>query len=82
MYSKSVRVDGASDKGSNHEEVQIYWTERNIVGRKVAILVMTDSLYRRGRWGLVGKGTVEMLCVNDLMYDAITCDVTLVLYSY
>ena len=43
---------------------------------------MMDSLYRRGRWGLVGKGTVEMLCVNDVMYDAITCDVTLVLYSY
>ena len=25
-----VRVDGASDEGPSHEEVQFYWTERHI----------------------------------------------------
>ena len=30
-----VRVDGASDEGPSHEEVQYYWTERHISHKKV-----------------------------------------------
>ena len=34
-----VRVDGASDEGPSHEEVQFYWTEGHIEKRKVATLI-------------------------------------------
>ena len=34
-----IRVDGASDEGSEHEEVQFYRTERNIEKGKAATLV-------------------------------------------
>ena len=33
-----VRVDGASDEGPGHEEVQYWWTLRHIIKRKVAHL--------------------------------------------
>ena len=38
-----IRVDGASDEGPSHEEVQFYWTERHINSKKVATLVTTRS---------------------------------------
>ena len=38
-----VRVDGASDEGPGHEEVQYWWTLRYIVKRKVATLITTRS---------------------------------------
>ena len=38
-----VRVDGASDEGPGHEEVQYWWTLRHIVKRKVATLITTRS---------------------------------------
>lgn len=34
-----IRVDGASDEGPSHEEVQFYWTEWHITKGKVATLV-------------------------------------------
>lgn len=34
-----IRVDGASDEGPNHVEVQFYWTERHVKQAKVATLV-------------------------------------------
>jgi len=40
-----IRVDGASDEGPSHEEVQFYWTERHIYSRKVATLVSSGSSY-------------------------------------
>lgn len=39
----SIRVDGASDEGPSHEEVQFYWTERHITQSKVATIVTTCS---------------------------------------
>ena len=38
-----IRVDGASDEGPSHEEVQYYWTERHIYARKATTLVTTRS---------------------------------------
>ena len=38
-----VRVDGASDEGPSHEEVQYYWTERHLLRNKMATLVTTRS---------------------------------------
>ena len=34
-----IRVDGASDEGPSHVEVQFYWTERHVKQAKVATLV-------------------------------------------
>ena len=36
-----IRVDGASDEGSSHEEVQYWWTECHILKERVATLVTT-----------------------------------------
>ena len=36
-------MDGASDEGPTHEEVQFYWTERHILKNNVATLVTTSS---------------------------------------
>lgn len=38
-----VRVDGASDEGPSHEEVQFYWTQRHLLNSKLATLVTTRS---------------------------------------
>ena len=38
-----VRVDGASDEGPNHEEVQFYWTKSHLNKGKVATLITTRS---------------------------------------
>ena len=38
-----IRVDGASDEGPGHEEVQFWWTQRHFDRRKVATLVTTRS---------------------------------------
>ena len=38
-----IRVDGASDEGPSHEEVQYWWTERHILKERVATLVTTRS---------------------------------------
>ena len=38
-----VRVDGASDEGPSHEEVQYSWTERHLLRNKMATLVTTRS---------------------------------------
>ena len=38
-----IRVDGASDEGPSHEEVQYWWTERHILKQKVATIVTTRS---------------------------------------
>ena len=38
-----IRVDGASDEGPSHEEVQYYWTQRHLFKNKVATLVTTRS---------------------------------------
>lgn len=36
-----IRVDGATDEGPSHEEVQFYWTEWNLINEKVATYVTT-----------------------------------------
>ena len=38
-----IRVDGASDEGPSHEEVQYWWTECHILKERVATLVTTRS---------------------------------------
>ena len=38
-----IRVDGASDEGPGHEEVQYWWTLRHIEKKKLALLVTTRS---------------------------------------
>ena len=38
-----IQVDGASDEGPSHEEVQYYWTERHLLKNKVATVVTTRS---------------------------------------
>ena len=38
-----IRVDGASDEGPVHEEVQFWWTERHYEERKVATLLTSRS---------------------------------------
>ena len=38
-----IRVDGASDEGPSHEEVQYWWTERHILKERIATLVTTRS---------------------------------------
>ena len=38
-----VRVDGASDEGPAHEEVQYWWAERHLLEAKVVTLVTTRS---------------------------------------
>ena len=39
----AVRVDGASDEGPSHDEVQYYWTQRHLLKNKLATLVTTRS---------------------------------------
>ena len=39
----AVRVDGASDEGPSHDEVQYYWTQRHLCLNKVATIVTTRS---------------------------------------
>ena len=36
-----IRVDGASDEGPGHEEVQFYWTERHLTMSKACTMVTT-----------------------------------------
>ena len=36
-----IRVDGASDEGPGHEEVQFYWTERHLPMSKASTIVTT-----------------------------------------
>ncbi len=38
-----ARVDGATDEGPAHEEVQFWWTERHLSRRKVATLLTSRS---------------------------------------
>ena len=38
-----VRVDGATDEGPAHHEVQFWWTQRYIVNQRLATLVTTRS---------------------------------------
>ena len=38
-----IRVDGASDEGPGHEEVQFHWTEWHVQHQKIATLVTTRS---------------------------------------
>ena len=38
-----VRVDGATDEGPNHEEVQFLWTQHHIAKEKIVTLVTTWS---------------------------------------
>ena len=38
-----VHVDGASDEGPSHDEVQFWWTCRHLKQGKVATLVTTRS---------------------------------------
>ena len=38
-----IRVDGASDEGPSHLEVQYWWTEWHVYNKKVATLVTTRS---------------------------------------
>ncbi len=38
-----IRVDGASDEGPGHDEVQFWWTVRHMERRKLATLVTTRS---------------------------------------
>ena len=38
-----IRVDGASDEGPSHDEVQYRWTERHILKERMATLVTTRS---------------------------------------
>ena len=38
-----IRVDGASDEGPSHDEVQFWWTSRHLSREKVATLVTTRS---------------------------------------
>ena len=39
----AIRVDGASDEGPSHEEVQFYWTERHFLKNKLATVITTRS---------------------------------------
>ena len=39
----AIRVDGASDEGPTHDEVQFYWTERHLLMNKAATIVTTRS---------------------------------------
>lgn len=39
----AIRVDGATDEGPSHDEVQYYWSERHLIKNKVATLVTTRS---------------------------------------
>lgn len=38
-----VRVDGASDEGPSHEEVQFFWTRDHLLNERMATLVTTRS---------------------------------------
>lgn len=38
-----VRVDGATDEGPSHDEVQFWWTQRHIVKERLATLVTSRS---------------------------------------
>ena len=38
-----IRVDGATDEGPSHSEVQFWWTQRHILKRRMATLVTTRS---------------------------------------
>lgn len=38
-----VRVDGASDEGPSHEEVQFFWTRDHLLNERLATLVTTRS---------------------------------------
>ena len=38
-----IRVEGASDEGPGHEEVQFHWTEWHVQHQKIATLVTTRS---------------------------------------
>ena len=38
-----VRVDGASDEGPSHQEVQFWWTEYHLTHRKYITLVSTRA---------------------------------------
>ena len=38
-----IRVDGASDEGPSHEEVQFWWTARHMFQNKIATLITTRS---------------------------------------
>ena len=38
-----IRVDGATDEGPSHEDVQFYWTERHLLKNKLATIVTTRS---------------------------------------
>ena len=38
-----IRVDGATDEGPNHEEVQFLWTQHHIAKEKIVTLVTTRS---------------------------------------
>ena len=38
-----IRVDGASDKGPSHKEVQYWWTECQIIKERITTLVTTQS---------------------------------------
>lgn len=38
-----IRMDGATDEGPSHEEVQFWWTVRHIEQKKIATLITTRS---------------------------------------
>ena len=38
-----IRVDGASDEGPSHLEVQYWWTEKHLIDKKLVTLVTTRS---------------------------------------
>lgn len=74
-----VRVDGASDEGPCHEEVQFYWCQRHILKNKLATLVTTrcsgasylnrvelqNGCLSRGHAGTFIPSTLAGSCYNE-----------------
>ena len=74
-----VRVDGASDEGPSHEEVQFFWTRDHILNERLATLVTTRSsgssflnrvelqngCLSRGHSNLFIPSTLSGSCIED-----------------
>ncbi|CAH3158015.1 unnamed protein product [Porites lobata] len=60
-----IRVDGASDEGPGHEEVQFYWTERHLSMSKACTIVTT----RHSGGSYLNK--VELLngCISKIIFN-------------
>ena len=74
-----VRVDGASDEGPSHEEVQFFWTRDHLLNERLATLVTTRSsgssflnrvelqngCLSRGHSNLFIPSTLSGSCIED-----------------